>query len=117
MSDTERLAELLAGQASLEGAINTLTARLEAHLSTNKEAVNALFAARREHAGKIEDIRVDYVPKEDFEGHKRQNREENSAVLAAVNCIQWKVAKIAGALTLAAFAAGLLVKGIGVLAR
>ncbi len=109
--------EQIAGQARLEGSINTLTARLEAHLDTNSDAMKALFASRREHGTKIEDIRVDYVPKETFETHAKHNREDHTAIRTAVSCVQWKVAKIAGGITLLAFLAGLLVKSIGVFAK
>lgn len=110
-------AEQMAGQARVEGAINTLAARVDAHMETNSDAMKALFAGRRDHASKIEDIRVDYVPKGDFDAHTQMNRKDHAAVMSAVNCVQWKVAKMAGGITLLAFLAGLLVKGIGVFAK
>lgn len=127
MTEAQR-AELLASQIRLEGkmdtamavmagSIETLTARLNAHLEKSTAETKALFAGRREQSDKIENIRVDYVPRADFNSHRRNNREEHEAMLSAINCVQWKVAKIAGGITLLAFIAGLVVKGIGAISQ
>jgi hypothetical protein len=121
----EQRAELLAAQARLEGNMNTgmaamsgkidtLTAQLDAHLRKTTDETKALFAGRREHAQKIEGIRVDYVPRSDFGTHKKENREEHEAMMRTINCVRWSVAKLAGGITLIAFLAGLAIKWIGV---
>lgn len=109
----EERAELVAGQARLEGKIETLTARLEAHLGRTSDEIKALFADRRDHAEKIEGLLVDYTPKGDFDRHKRQNREDHEALSTSLKEAQWKIAKLVGMITVVAFVVGLLFKTIG----
>ena len=47
--------------AELSGQIETLTARVNAHMEKTTSETKTLFASRREHAGQIADIRADYV--------------------------------------------------------
>ena len=109
--------EQSAGQAKLEGAVNTLNATVQANLDRHNDEIKVLFASRGEHTDKIEGIRVDYVPKRDFESHKKENRKDHDALTKDVSCMQWKVAKIVGAITLLVFLAGLAAKSMGVWAR
>ncbi len=111
--DDKQASEIIAGQAKLEGKIDTLTARLDAHLSTNSEAVKALFASRREHAAKLEDIRVDYVPKHDFHEHCNRNREDHEALYKSLGEVKWKIATAVGAVTVISFLLGLAAKTFG----
>ena len=69
--------ELIAGQARLEGMIETLTAKVEAGSERTREEMRTLFASRRELSQKVEDIRVDYVPRRDFVEEQKLNREQH----------------------------------------
>lgn len=110
-SDESR--ELVAGQARLEGKIETLTARLEAHLGRTGDEIRALFASRSEHDDLIAAIRIDYVPKSDFQRFQNENRDEHEAMKTSLSCLTGKVMKAGGAVSLLAFLLGLMVKGLG----
>ncbi len=133
MTSQER-AEVIAGQeelrgliatsnATLTGAIDTLKARVDAHLDKTSSETRTLFASRREHMEKIHKIEMDYVPRgefekerrerhESFERHRQENREEHQAFAETLGKTQWRLAAISGGISLAAFLAGLAVKAV-----
>ena len=78
-----------------------------------RRSERALFAGRREHAEKIEAIRVDYVRQNDFERHKNRNREDHETLATGLKEAQWKIAKIVGGIVLLAFISGLAVRSMG----
>jgi hypothetical protein len=108
----EQHAENVAALARLGGKVETLSAKLEAYADRSREEIKALFAKSKETAGKVEDIRVDYAPKDDFDAHKERNQMEHDAIIDKLNTIQWRVAAISGGISLAAFLAGLFVKAV-----
>lgn len=122
MTGQER-AEIIAGQeelrgdirtleAKLTGSIETLTARLNAHLEKTTAETKTLFASRREQTDKIHAIEVDYVPRNSFETHRTENREEHAQFARSIAGAQWRLAAISGGISLGAFIAGLAVKAV-----
>lgn len=120
---SEERAGIIAGQESLKGAIatldaklsgciGTLTARVDAHLEKSTNETKTLFASRREHIEKIHKIECDYVPKDDFDKHREENREEHKQFADVMSKTQWRIATISGGISLAAFIAGLAVKAV-----
>lgn len=119
MTGQER-AEIIAGQeelrgdiktldAKLSGSIGTLTARLDAHLEKTTSETKTLFASRREQTEKIHAIEVDYVPRNQFEQHRSENREDHEKFADVIAKTQWRLAAISGGISLAAFLAGWIV--------
>ena len=113
----KRLTELVAGQARLEGSIETLNATVTAHMDKTQSEVKVLFASRRELAGKIHAIELDYVPDKDFKEHVTQNRDEHTETNKCLLAVKGKVAMASGAVAIVAFLAGLLVKSLGAWAQ
>lgn len=113
----ENRTETTAQLAQLNGNVETLCARVEAHTDRSGEEIKALFAKSRETAQKVEEIRVDYVRRHDFENHERQNREEHAAFEKRINALGMKIAMWSGGLSLGAFILGLLIRGIGAFGR
>ena len=81
------------------------------------EEIRALFAKSRENATRISAIQVDYVPKSECGARELVNRQEHTETTKQVDNLKWRVALISGGISLAAFLAGLIVRGIGVLGK
>lgn len=109
--------EIIGAVARLEGKIETLTARLDASIDRSTEETRALFASRRELERKVEDIRVDYVPRKDFTANADQNREDHAELGRCLAGLKVRVAMWSGGLSLAAFILGLAAKAFGVLGK
>ena len=109
----EREMQIVSDLARLDGKIDTLTATVNAHLARTLEEIKSLFAKNHETCGRIEAIRVDYVPKRECQIQEKENRDEHSLTAERLNAIQWRVAMIAGGISLAAFLLGILVRWHG----
>ncbi|MFO0971837.1 MAG: hypothetical protein U1A27_00145 [Phycisphaerae bacterium] len=109
----DQLNEMRADLARLEGKVDSVIALHNAAASRARDEITALFAGRREHAEKIEAIRIDYVRAPQFTAHVDQNRADHAEFSKQIAALTAKVMVASGAVSLAAFLAGLLVRMFG----
>lgn len=98
-------------------AIGKASVKLLTTSERTADEIKALFAKARENAGKIAAIQIDYVPKADCAVRETMNRDEHKATTKQLDSLNWRVALISGGISLAAFLAGLIVRGIGAFAK
>lgn len=102
----EQQVEIVASVARLEGKIETLTARLDAHLDRTASDVVALARQHHEHSDKIEAIRVDYVPRAALDRHADENEREFRVINEKLDGLASKVLKASGVIAAMSCAAG-----------
>lgn len=113
MTNDEQHIENVERLARLEGKVDTQNVLLEAITGRTREEITALFAGRREHAEKIEAIRVDYVPRGAFERHQDDIDSRFDIVMTKLDSLQNRVLKASGAVALIGTVAGWAVSYFG----
>lgn len=116
---SEQRAEMIGELATMDGNVKTLCATVTAYIETSKTEIRALFAKARDTVEKVENIRVDYVRKQEFEAHKNENRDDlldTARVTHAriekmderISSLAWKVASASGGVSLLITVLGLI---------
>jgi hypothetical protein len=85
---------LIASIARLEGKIDGQGVRLDAHLSRTRDELDALFRVRKEHEARITGVEKTYVPRDTFDKHESQQREDTQALGRSIEQVKTQVTKI-----------------------
>ncbi|MCK4660198.1 MAG: hypothetical protein KAV82_11810 [Phycisphaerae bacterium] len=87
-------ANIIAALAKVEGKVDGMSALLEAFKERTRDDTNALFRFRKEHAATIGKIERDYVPRNTFERHEHEQREDIASLRASIDGIKTQVTKV-----------------------
>lgn len=106
----DKVSEVVAGQARVEGSIEKIEAVLESQTSRARDELTVLFGRTRDHGEKIGSILVDYVPERDFKAHQESNRQEHESFKTQIGSLTTKVASASAVGSFVGFLLGLLVQ-------
>lgn len=127
-AQAEHRVEVIGEIAGLGGKIETLTAVVEAHQDKTSGEIQALFTKATTAAEKIQGILVDYVPKGACAALHEKVQDDHAADISRlegqqkittvkVEGLTWRVALIAGGISVIVFLVDLAVRGYGAMAK